>query len=319
MGYFVVDGHEDIAMALLASEGRDFGSPAPPGQALSLPDLIRGNLGLVLATVFAPAGFPGVPGTPREIARRQLALYEDLLDRHAEALFRVESRGDLDLCRAGGPIGVIHLVEGADPIRSPDDLPWWADQGVRVVGIAWNTPNRYAGSADGNQGLTAAGRDLLDALAAESMLCDVSHLNRRATDEVLLNASGVVVASHSNAHAVYPHRRNLRDEHIRAIADLGGLVGVVLYGPFLRDGDAALSDVIAHIDHLVEVAGPEHVGLGSDLDGGFGTEMVPNGIETVADLGRIGDLLLKRGYAEQDVEAILGGNWLRILREALPA
>lgn len=318
MGYFVVDGHEDIAMVLLADERRDFARPAPPGQALSLPDLQRGQLGLVLATIFAPAGYaPG--GTPRRIARRQLAVYDDLLDRHAEALFRVESRGDLELCRAGGPIGVIHLVEGADPIQSPDELSWWCDQGVRVVGIAWNTPNRYAGGAESDYGLTDAGRDLLDALGDLDMICDVSHLNRQGVEEVLLAAKGPVVASHSNAHAVYPHRRNLRDEHVRAIAELGGLVGVVLYGPFLRDGKAALGDVIDHIDHLVQIAGAEHVGLGSDLDGGFGTDQVPTGITTVGDLPRIGDALLERGYARKDVDAILGGNWTRILRESLPA
>lgn len=318
MGWFIVDGHEDIATALLTSKERDFGTPAPPGQALSLPDARRGGLGVILATIFAPEGY-WARKRPLTAAREQLRLYEELLDRHQELIFRVESRGDLALCRPGGPIGVVHLVEGADPIASPDALPWWVDQGVRVIGLAWNTANRYCGGTNDDLGLTAEGRRLLEAMREQQLVCDVSHLNRRALEEVLLENDGIVVASHSNAHAIQPHRRNLLDEHVRAVAERGGLVGVMLYGPFLCDGTAELDDVVAHVDHLVEVAGSDHVGIGSDLDGGFTTDEVPTGIESVADLPKIGDALLRRGYTPTDVHKILGGNWMRILRESLPA
>ena len=126
------------------------------------------------------------------------------------------------------------------------------------------------------------------------------------------------MASHSNAHAVHPHRRNLRDEHARAIADREGIVCVMLYDEFLRDGKSNVDDVVAHVDHLVTVAGPEHVGIGSDIDGGYGTNEVPDGIDTVADLVKIGGALLARGYGEKDARGILGENWRRVLHEALP-
>lgn len=318
MGWFIVDGHEDVAMTLLQDEGRDFGAPAPAGRGLSLPDARRGGLGVILATIFAPEGY-WHGRSAMAAAREQFRLYEDLLDKHEEHLFRVESRGDLALCRAGGPIGIVHLVEGADPIASPDVLDWWVDQGVRVVGLAWNTPNRYSGGTHDDRGLSAEGRELLEAMHEHGVLCDVSHLNRRAVDDVLLAAQGPVVASHSNAHAVYPHRRNLVDEHVRAIADRNGLVCVMLHDDHLRDGRAGIDDVARHIDHFVSVAGPEHVGIGSDIDGGFGIDRVPSGIDSIADLGKIGETLLARGYAEKDAHAILGGNWMRVLREALPA
>jgi membrane dipeptidase len=318
VSWLIVDGHEDIAMALLSEEGRDFAQPAPPGGALSLYDAKRGGLGLILGTIFAPQGYwPGE--TPAQAAERQMRCYEDLLHRHQEDMFRLESRGDLSLCRSGGPIGLLHLMEGADPIASPRELSRWADRGVRVVGFAWNTPNRYSGGTADDGGFTADGRRLLAEMRRLRVVPDLSHLNPRAFDEVLSEDDGVVVASHSNALALCPHRRNLTDDQIRAIADRDGLVGVVLFAPFVAEGECDLDDVVAHIDHMVALVGAEHVGLGSDLDGGFKTDKVPRGIDTVADLRRIGDRLLSRGYATGDVAKILGENWIRILRQALPA
>jgi membrane dipeptidase len=317
MGAFIVDFHQDLAMTLLEDRGRDYGAPAPAGRALSLPDSRRGGLGLVVATIFAPEGY-WKGQTPLQAAKRQLLVYDDLLDRFDQHLFKLESQGDLDLCQAGGPIGIVHLLEGADPVQSPDALGWWVEQGVRVVGLAWNRGNRYAGGTDDEKGLTDAGRDLLERMREQRVVCDVSHLNPHALEEVLAEDPDLVVASHSNAHAIHPHCRNLRDEHAEAIAERGGVVGVMLYGPHLAERRATIDDVVAHLEHYVEVAGVEHVGIGSDLDGGFKTSDAPAGIATVADLAKIGEALLARGWRETDVRRVMGGNWLRILHDALP-
>jgi membrane dipeptidase len=318
MAWMIVDGHEDIATALLEEKGRDFGAPAPPGRALSLADAKRGGVGLILATIFATEGY-WKGETPAQAAERQMRCYEELLDRHEEDLFRLESRGDLSLCKPGGPIGMLHLMEGADPIAGPRDLARWVDRGVRVVGLAWNTPNRYSGGTKDDKGVTEEGHRLLDEMRRLRVVPDLSHLNPKAFDEVMGHDDGLVVASHSNAHALRPHRRNLTDDQIRRIAARDGLVGVVLYNPFLTEGPSTLEVVVQHIDHMVRLVGPDHVGIGSDLDGGFSTSDAPKGIETVADLARIGEALAKNGTADRDVEKILGGNWIRVLRQALPA
>jgi membrane dipeptidase len=316
VGWLIVDGHEDIATEILET-GRDFGLPAPPGHALSLPDLRRGGLGVVLATIFSPDGY-WKGETATENAERQMALYETLLETHKEHLFRLESRGDLSLCRAGGPIGVVHLMEGADPIRHPQEVARWVERGVRFIGIAWNTPNRYSGGTRDDTGLTDAGRRLLDEMIRLDVVPDLSHLNARAFDDVLSHHAGEVVASHSNAHALRAHRRNLTDDQIRRIAQRGGVVGIVMYGPFLSEGEVSLDTVVAHIDHMVELTGPDTVALGSDLDGGFRTDKAPKGIDSVADLARIGDSLRARGYGDDTITKILGGNWMRVLKKALP-
>jgi membrane dipeptidase len=247
-----------------------------------------------------------------------MACYDALLAAHEHDLFRIESRGDLGLCQPGGPIGLLHLMEGADPVRTPRELKRWVDRGVRVVGPAWNTPNRYCGAWDDDRGLSEDGRQLLAQMRHLRVLPDLSHLTPRAFADVLAADDGIVVASHSNAYAVHAHRRNLTDEQIRAIADRDGLVGIVLYNPFLGEGRVTVETVVNHIEHMVRLVGPDHVGLGSDLDGGFGTDKVPEGIESVADLRRIGDALAVRGYPIPSIEKILAGNWLRILRQSLP-
>lgn len=314
----IVDAHQDIAMALLSEPGREFGLPAPPGRALSLPALERGGLGLVLATIFAPAGY-WKGERPAAAARRQLACYDELLFRFEERLFRVESRGDLALCKAGGPIGLVHLMEGADPLASTRDLPSYVDQGVRFIGLAWKTGNRWSGGTDDDRGLTAEGRDLLAAMDAEGLVPDLSHLNPRAVDDLLETWSGPVIASHSNAYAILPDRRNLADPHLKEIAARDGVVGVMLYAPYVARDGATLDDVVRHVEHIAEVAGPGHVGIGSDLDGGFPTDQAPEGMRSLEDFARLGAALERRGWSSAEAAAVLGGNWLRVVEQALPA
>ncbi len=313
----IVDGHQDIAMAMLEDPAWDFGTPASDRHALSLPDAKRGGLGLILGTLFAPAGY-WPDGTPFELAKRQLDCYDDLLKRHADDLFRIESKGDLRLCQAGGPIGLLHLMEGADPIRSPRDLERWADRGVRVVGIAWNTGNRYCGAWDDARSLTADGRRLVERMRTARVIPDVSHLKPEAFDDVLSVDDGLVVASHSNAHALQPHRRNLTDDQIRAIAARDGLVGLVLYEEFLAGKESTVDTVLDHAMHMLALVGADHVGIGSDLDGGFPPDRAPQGIDSVADLRLIGEGLRARGVDETSVAKILGGNWMRVLQRTLP-
>ena len=316
MGFPIVDGHEDIATELLET-GRDFARPAPPGHALSLPDLKRGGVAAIFATIFSPDGYwKGETGT--ENAERQLALYEKLLADHPEDLFRLESRGDVSLCRPGGPIGIVHLMEGADPVRHPVELARWVDRGVRFVGIAWNTPNRWSGGTRDDAGLSTDGFALLAEMRRLKVVPDLSHLNQRACDDVLERHDGLVIASPSNVHALRGHRRNLSDAQIREIGARGGVIGIVLYAPFVGEGEVTIDTVVRHIEHITALVGSDHVAIGSDLDGGFRTDKAPKGIASVADLPRIGDALLARAWPEADVARVLGGNWMRILKQALP-
>jgi membrane dipeptidase len=160
------------------------------------------------------------------------------------------------------------------------------------------------------------------------ILLDVSHLAEEAFWEAIDRYEGPVAATHANPRTFVPGPRQLSDPMIRALAERDGVVGIVPYNRFLQpgwtrsDGKAAVTvhDVAAAIDHVCQVVGDAaHVGLGSDFDGGFGADSTPAEIETVADLPRVGEALAERGYDAAHVAAVMGENWLRVLRRSLKA
>jgi membrane dipeptidase len=139
-------------------------------------------------------------------------------------------------------------------------------------------------------------------------------------------ARGPVMASHSNARAIVPSDRQISDEMIRAIAERGGVVGLNLYDEFLMPPQVyktrlcRMDDFLAHVQHMCDLIGDaKHVAIGTDLDGGVGREQIPQEIQTIADLSKIGDALRTRGYSDDDVKNVMGGNWLRFFARALPS
>ncbi len=317
MSWTIVDGHQDIAMALMDDPTRDFAATPPAGQALSLPGAEQGGLALIAATVFAVHS-DKQGRKAAHVARQQLATYDALLEHHGTRLRRVVSQRDLNYIGDRHPLAFLHLMEGADPIDSPDDLAWWVDRGVRIIGLAWNTGNQYCGGVVDRSGLTDMGRDLLRAMRSQHVIPDMSHLTPEAFESVATLDDELVIASHSNAKAICDHRRNLSDEQLKLVADRGGVVGIVLYRPFVTDGEATLDDVVRHVDYMASLIGVNHIGIGSDLDGGFDTKDTPTEIGCVSHLGKIGDALLARGYARDDVAGIMGANWLRVYAHAFP-
>jgi membrane dipeptidase len=224
-------------------------------------------------------------------------------------------------------VGIIPLIEGADPIREPAEAEMWFERGVRMVALTWGAGTRYAGGNRAPGPLTDAGRELLTVMADLGMVLDVSHMSDESFFEAVDRFEGCTVASHSNPRARVPSPRHLSDEMIRRLAERDGMIGVMPINNFLRhgwtkrDGKAAvtLADVAAAIDHVCQVVGDAaHVGIGSDFDGGFGAERAPAEMDTVADLWRIGPALGEMGYGDDEIAAILSGNWLRLLRAALP-
>jgi membrane dipeptidase len=167
---------------------------------------------------------------------------------------------------------------------------------------------------------------LLDVIAQFSVILDVSHMSHESLAEALDVFEGKhVIASHSNCHRFVPTPRHLPDRAIEQIAERGGVIGVVPYNRFLKKDwngkkdDVTLDDVVRMIDHICQVTGSaDHVGIGSDYDGGLGYNEIPRELNTVRDHYKIGDELLLRGYEPKHVKGIMCDNWLRILREALP-
>ena len=229
---------------------------------------------------------------------------------------------------SGTPLGYILAMEGADPILEPNQVELWWERGLRVVEPVHYGISYYAHGTGVAGGLTPKGRELLAAMEAVGMILDVTHLADGSFWEALDVYHGPVLASHHNCRALVPGDRQLSDEQIRALVaarwrDRRGLSIPGCSTPTTWPGKTdnslvSMEHVIDHIDHVCQLAGnARHSAIGSDLDGGFGTEQSPRDLNTIADLQKIPDLLRKRGYKEPDIEGIMHGNWLRFFQKAL--
>ena len=304
-----IDAHLDLAY--LAVNGREMRGPVADDapHALTLGSLSEGCVRVALGTIFTELG--GDPAKDRaayrgsddlEGAHRagllQLEWYESM--EREGALDIVRTRADLARALSGesGRLGVVLLMECADPIRTPDEVAWWQARGLRAVGLSWGHGSRYSGGNARPGGITPEGRRFVEALDACAILHDASHLSRAAFDDLLAITTRTVIASHSNAQALLPpNERHLTDGQIAAIRARGGWIGLNLYGRFLADGRrASIDDCVAHTMHVAGIAGFDRVGLGSDLDGGFGRESLPAEIQSPRDYGRLLGALDTAGF-----------------------
>ncbi len=351
-----VDAHLDLAMnalvwnrdlTLTALETRAIESDlglTDKGRCVGtvgLPDLRRGEIGLCLATVLARVN-PNVPSKidfrTHEIAyahaQGELAVYRALERKEHVRMLRTKSDlanhlTDLDRDAESAALGFVLLMEGADPIIDPVETELWFNDGLRVVGPAHYGPSAYAFGTGSAGPLTEKGVRLLAEMDRLGMILDASHLTDESFWEALKRFKGRVLASHSNCRALVPGDRQIDDEMIRALIERDAVIGAVMDAWMLQPGwikgvttpeNITLDTVVDHIDHVCQLAGnARHAAIGTDLDGGYGTEQTPRDLDTIADIQNIPELLRKRGYAEADIALIMHGNWERLLGEALPA
>lgn len=330
----LVDAHLDLAYN--RARGRDITQPAalqPIADneiaTVGLPDLLGGRVAMICATIFAaPKSFDAHAGydTPDEAqvqAWTQLQYYQSLM-----------TSGHLDLVAgpddvptslpADGRLPFVLLLEGADPLRTPDDLPMWYDAGLRVIGMAWKQ-TRYAGGTGMPGPLTPLGVDLAKRMDRLGLIHDASHLAEESFWQLCSLGAPKLIASHSNCRAIADSDRQLSDAMIKEIAARGGVIGINYFHKFLLPKPevgtrrATLADVLAHIRHICDLTGSaKHVGLGTDMDGGLGREQIPHELTTSADLPKLADTLSAANFSDPDIASILGGNFLTYFRTHLP-
>ncbi len=313
--YPIVDGHTDYVLSLLET-GRDFLVESQIGH-VDLPRARRGGLAAMLTAVFIRDEY-----LPQQAALRTIRALDrlfEMIEASRGAICLVRSVADLEACLAGRAFGAILHFEGAEAIDPEFAFLRVAYRlGLRSLGLTWSRPNIFAegvGPGDSGRGLTLLGRELVRACNELGILVDVSHLNDAGFWDVLAHSSRPVVASHSNCRALCPVARNLTDEQIRALAAQGGLLGINFHVGFLRPGaerpeDASIDDVVAHIDHVADLVGVDHVAFGSDFDGAT----MPHDLPDAAALPRLVEALLARGYDDTALRKICYENWLRVLR-----
>lgn len=333
----IVDAHLDLAYNVV--RGRDprraaVEQPFVDNEiaTVGLPDLRAGGVDLVCATIFcSPASYKSTGYRSAEEARTQalaqLATYREWID---QGLLKFVTRSGgmgfqpmSEVHEGSNATAAILLLEGADALRTPDDVQEWFDAGLRIVGLSWKR-TRAAGGTGEPGGLTDFGRELVAEFDRLGIIHDASHLAEQAFWDLMEQTTKPVIASHSNCRAIVPTDRQLSDDMIKAIAQRGGVIGINFYDKFLLPpGDAgkrraSLADVIAHMQHVCDVTGSaDHVAIGTDMDGGLGREQIPTEIHTSADLKKLAPALKSAGFSSADVENILGKNWLALFQRHL--
>ena len=350
---FTIDAHLDLSMNALewnrdlckpVSEinAREQGMNDKPDRGnatVSLPELRRGNIGLVVATQIARYVAPGntLPGWhSAEQAwaqtQGQLAWYRAMEE--AGEMVQINNLATLeqhlnlwkDEKNETKPIGYILSLEGADSIIDIDYLERAYDNGLRAIGPAHYGPGRYANGTDSTGKMGQQGLALLKEMERLGIILDATHLCDDAFWQALDNFSGSIWASHNNCRALVNHNRQFSDEMIKALVERGAVIGLAMDAWMMvpgwvrfksnpREMNCNLEVMLDHLDHICQLAGnTKHVGIGSDLDGAFGREQCPYDLETITDLQKIPALMAKRGYQNEDIENLNHGNWLRFLK-----
>jgi membrane dipeptidase len=322
----IVDGHLDLAYNALV-DGRDYtrsalairaeeaGGPIETSNGrcmVGLPELLAGDVRLIIATLFAmprseagkgECGYVNQHGA-HEQALAQLGIYRRWAA-EVDEIDLVRTAADLDLQE--GRLGIALQIENADCIRTLADLEVFYEAGVRMIGPAWMADNAYVIG-----GLTREGRELVDEMSRLRMCLDVSHLSDGGIGLAAMRHDGMIVASHANPRRALMDGRQLPDFAIKTIAERDGVVGIMPVAWALPAN--TMDGLCEAIEAVAEVAGSaRHVAIGSDYDGGFGSEQTPDGLDTVGDHRKIGEALAARGWSADDVAGVLGGNWLRVL------
>jgi membrane dipeptidase len=365
--YLILDAHEDLSINMMDYH-RDYRLSAKEIQAIDTqtgvdkvwpPSLLgwedwnRGRVGVVFSTLFeapyrkdsrqgeADTGYKTLQEANARYWRHP-AIYKRLAEENPDKFRLIQTRPELRFhlqdwegqkpaqTETFKPIGLIQLMEGAEGILGPDELPKWWQAGIRVIGLAW-AGNQYCGGTRTPGPLTKAGKDLVNAMQEIGFGLDISHLDEESVWDVLDLYEAPIIASHALASRRvkdYQGNRLLSDAVIKALIEKDGVIGIVPGNDFLDMSKAKnagksqfpLSLAIDQFDYICQLAGDaDHVGFGTDFDGGFGVPGVPFGIDSIADLPKILVGLAERGYTEEQLQRMASGNFLRVIESVLPA
>lgn len=341
-----VEWNRDLTKPLDAIRQREMNMNDKPDRGrgtVCLPELRKGKIGLVMATQLARYTPPGsaLPGwnSPQQawaMTQAQLAWYREMeatgemvqitnlieLDTHLR-LWNDDSLDDQNKA-----VGYILSLEGADSLVDSSYLYKAHAYGLRAIGLSHFGPGRYAPGTKMEGEINSAGLALLKDIEKLNLILDVTHLTDEGFNQVMEQYKGPIWASHHNVRTIVPNQRQLSDDQIKQLIERGAVIGGMLdcwamdirFIDTVSDPwqlDIRLEQLVDHWDHICQIAGnADHIAIGTDLDGIFGTEQSPWDLNSISDLQKFQSILSSRGYTQRDIENIFHGNWLRFIRKA---
>lgn len=341
-----IEWNRDLTKPLDAIRQREMNMNDKPDRGrgtVCLPELRKGKIGLVMATQLARYTPPGsaLPGwnSPQQawaMTQAQLAWYREMeatgemvqitnlieLDTHLR-LWNDDSLDDQNKA-----VGYILSLEGADSLVDSSYLYKAHAYGLRAIGLSHFGPGRYAPGTKMEGEINSAGLALLKDIEKLNLILDVTHLTDEGFNQVMEQYKGPIWASHHNVRTIVPNQRQLSDDQIKQLIERGAVIGGMLdcwamdirFIDTVSDPwqlDIRLEQLVDHWDHICQIAGnADHIAIGTDLDGIFGTEQSPWDLNSISDLQKFQSILSSRGYTQRDIENIFHGNWLRFIRKA---
>jgi membrane dipeptidase len=352
LAWNALDFNRDLRLPLERIRRRELTLPEK-GSARStvcFPEMRKGNIGLCVATQLARhlPYFSRTPGVARLVgfasqeqawaaSQGQLAWYREM--EACGELVQLRTAAQLDAhaklwleAPAGGPklpIGYLLSYENADPIVSMKHLEHAYADGVRAIGPVHYGPGVYGHGTDDEGPLTPRGHELLKGMEQLGIILDATHLCDESFWDAMSRFHGPVWASHSNVRVHSNWNRQFDDAQLKELIRRGAVIGMVfdavmmVHGYYIgrstpEDFDLKIEKICDHIDHICQLAGnAKNVGLGTDLDGGYGTEQTPVDLDSIADVAKLADLLAARGFKQPDLDGIFHGNFMNFARAAL--
>jgi membrane dipeptidase len=339
-----LEWNRDLRWSVEKIRKSEIGMTDKPDRAkgtVSFPSMREGKVGICVATQIARYVKPGnnIPGwhSPEQawaMTQGQLAWYKAMeeVGEMVKICSKKALESHLNLWQnppENAPIGCILSIEGADSLVSINHLEKAYNYGLRAIGPAHYGPGTYAQGTDAKGGLGTKGRELIKEIENLGMILDVTHLCDDSFREAMDLFHGPVWASHNNCRVFVNHNRQFSDEQITELIKRDAVIGVALDAWMMVPGwirgksdpksmGVSLKLMINNIDHICQLSGNSlHAGIGSDLDGAFGTEQGPYDLDTIADLQKVPDLLSTRGYTQADIDNIMSGNFIRFLQKNL--
>lgn len=289
---------------------------------------------IVISSIFIPDIF--LPEMALKVALNQISMLKADIKEVSDEVFLIQTKKDLDLILSSNKIGILISLEGLEPIMNDINLvDTFYDLGVRGAGLTWSRRNFVAdGSSFSNReegrkgGLTSFGVEVIKKMESLDMFIDISHLNDEGVEDILAFTTKPFIASHSNSRKINDIMRNLSDEHIIAIANSGGTIGINSIIPIIdiKENGNYIHKMCDHIDHINSLVGSNHISFGFDICNGIDETGIRFGckknnfidaFKNHEDSILITEELLNRGYSEKNIKKILGANILRIIKNCL--
>jgi membrane dipeptidase len=314
----VIDTHCDTLMAFIPQPfgqppARRLGERGEKGH-LDLPRMIEGGVNCQTFALYT--GRREGQHDALLTAMQMTDVFYREMEENKEKIVPVVSVGEILAAKEVGKCSALLSIEGAEPLMGDlGILRNFYKLGVRMLSFTWNWRTPFADGLSASRAeskLTDLGIKAIEEMDKLGIILDTSHISDTCFWDIADVKKGPFIASHSNSRVVCDHRRNLTDDMLKALADHGGVAGMNFAPDFVAKQGASVEGLVDHIDHIVKKIGPNHVGLGSDFDG---IGKTPAGLEDASKMPNITRELVCRGYAEEDIKKILGGNHLRVFRE----